>query len=170
MWRTSAKRYVEDYRLSKANDLVLVGAILTQQLTMYRAQLDLADHKKASTAQGIIIKAATEIRELEKALGIDKKTREAGGQHTVADYIARLKRAGHEKGVRLSEELKEMQAFCNEMRWQIRLLRNGDVEDKSYHSITPDSIIDRAEQLLAEIEEKDKKWAKNKHRIFVGQL
>lgn len=169
-WEQSAKRYIDDYGLSKANDLMLLGAILSQGIAMFRAQQDLADDKKAMVAQGIIIKAATEIRDLEKALGIDKKSREAGGQHTVTDYITRLKRAAHAKGVHLSERLKSYEKFNMELRWKIRLLRNGDDEDRRHHGITTESIIAWAEQELAKLEEKDKTWAHQEGKVFAGRL
>lgn len=170
MWETSRDRYIDDYGLSKANDLMLLGAILSQALAMYRAQQDLADPKKSSGAQGIIIKAAEEIRALEKALGIDKAAREKGGQHTVSDYITRLKAAAHEKGVHIADRVKAYEAFNMELRWKLRLLRNGDEEDKAYHGLSERTILEWAENELAKLEEADKKWAKTKGRVFVGKL
>lgn len=170
LWNESAKRYISDYSISKQNDLILVGAILSQQLVMYRAQMDLADPKKVGGSQSMITKAAEEIRGLEKALGIDKKTREQGGAHTVADYIGTLKRAAHARGVHLSERTKKYEAFNNELRWKIRLLRNGDAEDRAYHALTEAAVIDWAAKQLGEIEESDKDWAKTKGAVFVGKL
>lgn len=170
MWQESAKRYIADYRLSKVNDLVLLGAILTQILVLYRSQKQLVNPKEAATAQAMITKAAEEIRRGEKALGIDKATREKGGQHTVADYIARLKRAGYEKGVHISKRVIEYEKVAMEARWKIRLLRNGDAEDRAYHRLTDKSIIDWLEIELAKLEEADKKWAKEKGAVFVGKL
>src|SRR5438067_2420074 len=105
-WEDSAKRYVQDYGLIKANDLVLLGAILAQGIAMRRAMDDLNDPKRATSAVTTIGKASEQIRELEKALGIDKKTREAGGRHTVEDYVTTLKRAAHERGVHISKRVK----------------------------------------------------------------
>lgn len=170
MWDSTHKRYIADYHLTKANDLILLGAILSQALIMYRAQVDLSDPKKAQPAQAKIQKTAEEIRSLEKALGIDKKTREAGGQHTVLDYITRAKRAAHEKGVHISDRVKAYEALAMEARWKIRLLRNGDDEDRRHHGITEKAIINWLEGELADLEEKDKKWAREKGRIFVGRL
>jgi hypothetical protein len=170
VWNHTSERYIQDYGLVKQNDLVLLGAILAQAVAMYRAQKDLTDPKKASSAQGILIKAATEIRELEKALGIDKKTREAGGQHTVIDYITRLKRAAHAKGVRIAERVKAYEAFNMELRWKLRLLQNGDDEDRKYHNVSEKSICEWAARELAKLEEADKKWAKEKGKVFVGRL
>lgn len=170
MWDNSAQRYIEDYALSKQNDLVLLGAVLTQGLVMFRAQQDLADPKKASSAQSQVIKAADQIRELEKALGIDRKAREAGGQHTVANYISTLKKAAHEKGVHLSHMHKAYEEFAMEMRWRVRLLRNGDQEDRHVHGLSETAIVNFAEEHLAKLEEQDKKWAVEKGRVFVGRL
>lgn len=170
MWEESAKRYIEDYGLVKANDLMLLGAILSQGIAMFRAQRDLSDPKKAGQAATAISKASEQIRELEKALGIDKKSREAGGQHTVADYVTTLKRAAHAKGVRISERIKAYEAFMTELSWKIRVLENGDDEDRSYHSLTPESICEWASKELEKLAEKDKEWAKEKGRIFVGRV
>lgn len=170
MWETAAKRYVDDYSLHKANDLMLLGAILSQSLTLYRAQRDLQDEEKSGKAQGQIIKASGEIRELEKALGIDKKSREAGGQHTVATYIENLKRAAHERGVRLSERVIEYEQFMMELRWKLRLLRNGDAEDRSHHGLSEAAVLNWASDQLDELEEKEKEWANTKGKVFVGRL
>lgn len=170
LWNESGKRFVDDYGITKTNDLVLLGALMTQTIHMYRGQLDMSDAKKASAAQNIVIKAATEIRELEKALGIDKKTRESGGQHTVGDFVKTLKAAAHEKGVHIAKRTKAYEAFAMDLRWRIRLLRNGDSEDRQYHGISEKSIVTFCETELAGLEEIDKVFAREKGKIFVGRL
>lgn len=170
LWTASAQRYIDDYGIAKANDLMLLGAILSQGVAMYRAQRDLTDHKKAANAQNIIIKAAGEIRELEKALGIDKKTREAGGQHTVVDYVTRLKRAAQSKGIRIAERTLAYEEFAMGLRWRMRVLRNADDEDRRHHGITEEAILAWIEQRLGHFEEQDKKWAKEQGRVFTGKL
>lgn len=169
-WEETARRYVQEYGLHKMNDLVMLGAVLSQGIAMYRAQKSLFDPKKATNAVAIISKASEQIRDLEKALGIDKKTREAGGQHTVADYVSNLKRAGHEMGIRISDRTKAYEAFVMELRWKVRLLRNGDEEDRAYHGISEESIVKWAENELAKLEESDKTWAAQKGKVFVGKL
>lgn len=191
LFERTSRKYVEDYALTKTNDLVLLGAILTQIVVMHRSQQRLAGMEpeineegqptgryraikvkpaELSAAQSIVTKCATEIRDLEKALGIDKKSREAGGQHTVANYVENLKRAAHQYGVRITERVKEFEAFNMELRWKLRLLRNGDDEDRAYHNITPESICEWAERELARIEAQDKDWAKTKGKVYAGKL
>jgi hypothetical protein len=172
LWEESAKAYISDYGLTKANDLMLLGAILSQGVAMYRAQQDLADPKKASSAVKTIGQASEQIRELEKALGIDKKSREAGGQHTIADYVARIKLAAHEKGVRISERTLAFEAFVMELRWKLRVLANGDTEDKRYMlGQDPEgAVLAWATQQVEKLEEDEKKWAEQKGRVFVGRV
>lgn len=170
MWNTAAERYIEDYGLTKANDLTLLGAVLSCGIEMFRAQRDLSDAKKATSAAGRITKMVDTIREIEKQLGIDKKTREAGGKHTVEDYLTRLKHAANMKGVQIAERVKAYEQVMMEARWKIRLLRNGDAEDRQYHGISEKAIVDWLEGELGRIEDADKDWAKTKGRVFVGKL
>jgi hypothetical protein len=174
LWNTATERYLDDYSISKQNDRVLLGAVLSQQLAMFRAQRRLTepDKKLRATARKDIAEAAAEIRDLEKSLGIDKKTREAGGQHTVVQYFTDLKKAAHAKGIHVSERVRAYEAFAMEMRWMIRLLRNGDAEDRQHHpeTVTEKSIVAYAERVLAELEEKDKQWARDKGAIVLGRI
>lgn len=171
MWNETRDRYIRDYGLAKQNDLILLGSLLAQVLMLYRAQRELADPEKAPVAQSMIGKCAEEIRKAEKALGIDKATREKGGQHNVADYLTRLKRAAHAKGVHISNRVKAYEDVCMGARWRIRLYRNGDIEDKTYHGVeTPEKIVAWIEAELAKLEDADKEWAREKAAVFVGQL
>lgn len=191
LWDDLSEKYVKDYGLTKANDLALLGAILSQHLALFRAQqrangmVPEVDQSNVPTgryiidpklkpqdiasAQSQITKASTEIREMEKTLGIDKKTREAGGVFNVSDYIAQLKRAAHMMGIHIQKRLKMYEGFNQDLSWRIRLLRNGDDEDRAHHGVSKDSIIDFCEKELARIEAEDKKYAK-KHMVFTGKL
>lgn len=191
LWEESSQRYRQDYQLTQQNDLLLLGAILTQQLAMFRAQqrmngmtpelnpqgrptgnyvfqqLKVSD---MSAAQSTITKASTEIRELEKALGIDKKTREAGGTHTVQNYVGTLKAAARQYGIHLSHRMREYEKVMMEARWKIRLLRNGDVEDRQYHKLTERTLVDWLERELTRLEDVDKQFAREKHRVYLGRV
>jgi hypothetical protein len=190
-WEESSKRYQEDYGLTKTNDLVLLGAILTQQLALYRAQRTLVgmapefDAKgvptgryvhvrlkdsEASAARTIVEKAAGEIRGLEKSLGIDKKSREAGGAATVGNYIATLKKKAHSYGVHLSDRMKKYDQVIMEARWKRRLMHNGDAEDLREHNLNDATFLAWLDGELDALEEADRKWAKEKGRLYVGKL
>lgn len=191
LWSELAEKYVKEYGLSKANDLALLGAILSQHLSLFRSQQRLTgmvaetdqagvptgryivDPKwkaaDAANAQSAITKASEEIRKMEQALGIDKKTREAGGAFNIADYLANLKRAGHMFGIHIARRVKMYEAFNNDLAWRLRLLRNGDEEDRAYHNVNEKSIIEFCEQELGKIEDANKRFAK-KQAVFAGKL
>lgn len=172
LWNTATERFLEDYAINKQNDKILLGAILSQQLSMFRAQKRLtgADAKGRAGATKDIKEAAEEIRGLEKALGIDKASREKGGQHTVVQYVTDLKKAAHAKGIHIAARVKAYEKLAMDLRWMIRLLRNGDAEDRQYHNISEKSIVDYAERNLAELEEQDKKWAREKGAPVLGRI
>jgi hypothetical protein len=191
VWERLRDKYIRDYSLSKANDLALLGAILSQHLIIFRAEQRLngmepeLDHGKVPTgrykhnppsaadvtaAQKAIGTGAKEIRELESSLGIDKKTREAGGQHTVGDYVTKLKKAAHQFGVHLSKRLLAYEEFCMELKWKLRSLKNCDAEDLQKLDLSPDKVLEWAEKELAKIEQMDKEFAKDKGKLFLGSM
>ncbi len=191
MWEAAEQNYRKDYALDKANDLVLLGAILTQQLALFRAQQEVNGMKpefdenglpsgqykrvalkpsELKAAQEIVIRASKEIRELESTLGIDKRTRDAGGKQTVADYLSELKRAGNQFGVHISKRTLAYEAFCMALRTKLRILANADAEDKAYEGVSEESVLEFARNELAQLEEVDKKFANEKGKVFVGRL
>jgi hypothetical protein len=191
VWDQLRDKYIRDYQLSKANDLALLGTILSQHLVIFRAEQKLngmepeLDHggvptgrykheppseKEVAAAHKAINASSKEIRELESSLGVDKKTREAGGQHTVADYVAKAKKAAHQMGVHISKRTLAYEAFCMELKWKVRMLQNADAEDLQYEDLSPEKVLDWAARELAKLEEVDKKFANEKGKVFIGAL
>jgi hypothetical protein len=191
LWEKSRERYIEDYHLSKQNDLVLLGALLQQQILLFRAQREVngmvpeLDTQRKPTGSYImkdvepdevahhmkaLTNASDQIQKIEKALGIDKVSRESGGQFTISDYLKTLKRAARMRAIHLSRRVIAYEELVGQIRWRIRLYRNGDAEDRAYHDLTPDNMIDWLEGQLKELENVDKEFAKEYGKMFVGKL
>lgn len=191
LWDKSSQRYIEDYHLTKTNDLVLLGAILQQQVILFRAQRSLngmepeVDNAGVPTGRYKVVKpdsddvqkhtksmntATGEIRGIEKALGIDKVTRESGGQVSVSNYLMTLKRAAHARGIHISHRFKRYEEFANQLRTMLRMFHNLDAEDRHYHDLTEEKILAWAQRELAEIEELDKKFAHEEGKLYAGKL
>lgn len=191
VWEATFERYQDAYSFSKPNDLILLGAILSQQLTLFRAQQRLNGMEPNVDAAGVptgtfkmvevksadmkrfqvmIQDASKEIRALEQSLGIDKKSREAGGQHTVASYIEDLKLAASQMGVHIAKRVKAYEQFAMDLRWKVRLLQNGDDEDKAYHGLSDESVLQWCRDELAKLEEIDRAYAKERGRVWLGRL
>lgn len=103
-------------------------------------------------------------------MGIDKKSREAGGQQTVASYVAFAKRTAHEYGVHISKRTLAYEKFCMELRMKLRVLANADDEDKLYEGVSESSVLEFCADELVRLEEVDKKFAAEKGKLFVGRL
>lgn len=190
LWNKTSDQYKRDYNLVRVNDLVMLGSILTQNLALFRAQqringmeaeLDANNvptgkyvKTKVGTAEltslhDLVRKSSAEIRELEKSLGIDKKTREAGGTETVRDYVQGLKRAAHQMGLHISRRVQAYEAFVMEFRTKLRMLDNLDDEDKAYEGISPEKVLEWCRSELGRLEEVDKRFAREKGKLFIGK-
>lgn len=190
LWNASRDRYVGDYQLVQQNDLNLLGAILIQQVLMFRSQQTLTGMeaevvngtptgryiavqqaaRSIAAAQSQLIKCSDEIQKIEKSLGIDKKTREAGGAHTVQNYVLTLKQAARDYGIHLAKRQTEYERVMMDARQRLRILRNADDEDRAYHKITPESICEWLHDELGQIEELDRVYAKEIGKLYVGKV
>ncbi|GAC1529985.1 MAG: hypothetical protein NVS3B1_22060 [Marmoricola sp.] len=188
LWTVLSERYRRDYRLSKVNDLTMLGNLLLQHLTMFRAQREMSGVKWVSedgrtklksveisdtrmgNLQESVQRASREIREIEKAMGIDAKTRQQAGSQTIPDYLARLKRFGREMGIHISHRTHAYEEFVNELSWRVRLEQNGDTEDKAYHECTPEGILKWTREQLEVLEEVDRKFALEKNKLVLGKI
>lgn len=191
LWETAAERYREDYVLQKHNDLVTLGALLQQQIVLFRCQTAINGMEAEIDKQGVptgryvrsdldagdiaayqktLTESAKEMRALEKQLGIDKATRESGGAHTVDNYLATLKRAAHQRGVHITKRTLRYEEFVNELRWKVRMLYHSDAEDRAYHNITPKAVLDWVRDQLVELEQIDRDFAREKGRLYLGKL
>ncbi len=185
---TLKTRYADEYPLTKPNDLSRMSQLLMAELTAFRLMQDAAGQKPKYDAQGNLIgvemvdpierdfamtnlpKAQAEIRNLENALRIDKKTREGSGQHEVRNYIESLKSAAAEYGVHLSERYTYYDETFNEVSWMLRVLDNADDEDRKYHNVSMESIIAYFRERLSGKEDMDKSFAKDKQALWTGTI
>jgi hypothetical protein len=191
LWEKTMERYMDDYHLTNINDLHLMGAILQQQVLLFRSQrmlngmeaeLDASgvptgrytqkdlDAEATAAAQKIMNTATGQITTLEKVLGITKEQREAGGQISVPQYLRTLKRAAHERGIHIVNRVKKYEQFVQDLSWRLRVLQNADAEDRGYHDITPENVCDWARKQIEELAEVDRKFAKERGSLYAGKL
>ena len=190
-WNDSLAKYREEYTLSKQNDLIALGQLLQQQILLFRAQtaingmepevdgggvptgaykrVDL-DGGEVMAWQKTMTAASMEMRAIEKSLGIDKSTREQGGSHTVDSYVKDLKRAAHQRGIHITERTLAYEKVIAEVRVRIRLLNEGDAEDRKYHNITAKTVILWLKDECDRLAEVDKTFNRDKGSLFVGKL
>lgn len=188
-WTTLSARYQDEYSLRKVNDLTNLGTLLVQHINLYRAQLALSgrvaevDEEALPTGryqmkvlkpaeikayQEQVTNASKEIREIEKAMGIDKKSREAAGDESLRGWLTAMKARSHRYGLHVSRRLTAYEEFVMELRWRMRLNQNGDAEDKHYEDCTDEGVIKWAREQLEELERKDREFAHEEGALVVG--
>jgi hypothetical protein len=191
LWQKTMSRYMDDYHLTNINDLHMLGAILQQQVLLFRSQrmlngmeaeLDAGgvptgryvqhklDAEATASAQKIMNTATGQITSLEKVLGITKEQRESGGQVSVEQYLRTLKRAAHDRGIRITERVTAYEQFVQDISWRLRVLKNADPEDRAYHDISAESICGWARGQIEELEEVDRKFARERGALYTGKL
>jgi hypothetical protein len=170
-WNDTVEGYLRDYDIENQNDLAAIGSIATQSLFRYRAQVDAAKGEgDARQVQIRVEKAEEAIEKIEKRLGIDKRTRDKDSESDTATIVAVAKQACIAKGIRISDRVIAYEHFNNALKTKIRILRNGDAEDRREMGVSEKSIIDFAEKQLAEIEAHEQEWEKEQGAIVVGTL
>lgn len=188
-WQVLEAAYKDQYDLRKINDLTNLGTLLVQHVNLYRAQQALSgrvpeiDEDELATGRYVSkvlkpmeIKAyqeqintvSKEIREIEKTMGIDKKSRDAAGDESLRSYLLSMKARAHRYGLHVSKRVTAYEEFVMELRWRLRLNENGDAEDKQYEGVDDAGLIQWARQHLAVLEEADRKFAGEEGALVLG--
>lgn len=183
--------YLRDFRIQHHSDKLAVGSLLMMHLEVFRNQQRLNGMEAELDANGVptgryvkaqmkqqdktaalsvLLKVQEEIRSAEKALGVDKKTRDAGGQYDTKAYVDAMKDAANQYGVHLSRRYQAYDAFVRALRVKIKMLDTLDAEDLQHENISVDTIQSFIRASLDRLEEADKKFAHEKGRLIVGTI
>ena len=188
-WQTLAAAYQDQYKLVKINDLTNLGTLLVQHINLYRAQQALSGRlpeiddddlptgryvmrplkpTEVRAYQDQINTASKEVREIEKAMQIDKRSRDNAGDETLRGWLVTMKARAHRYGLHVSKRVTAYEEFVMELRWRVRLNETGDAEDKHYEDCDDAGIIRWARRQLAELEKTDQEFAKEEGALVVG--
>lgn len=190
LWERLLKGYKEEHNITVASDLVMIGTLLTQQVRLFRGQqlsmgrrvkfeeatsrptgeYEYVGPEEQSKGDTMVDKASREISRLEDALGISKKARESGGANTIAEYVINAKKFAHEYGIHIVERVTYIEGVLMKAKTMIRILDNLDEEDRAYHNVTEQTIIEFLRRAAEFMEDKDKEWARDKGILFRGSM
>lgn len=190
-WTTLETAYCDQYDLKKINDLTNLSTLLVQQINLYRAQLALSGRvpeiddddlptgryqqrvlkaNEIRAYQGQITDASKEIREIEKTMGIDKKSRESAGEENNRQWLIRMKARAHRYGLHVSKRATRYEEFVMELRWRARLNEIGDPEDKHYENCSDEGVLQWVRAQLAELEQADRDFANEEGALVIGTV
>jgi hypothetical protein len=188
-WQTLENAYREQYDLRKINDLTNLTTLLVQHINLYRAQQALSgripevDETDLPTGRYVmrtltpneikayqeqINTASKEVREIERTMGIDRKSRDQAGDESMKSWLLAMKARAHRYGLHVSARTKAYEEFAMELRWRCRLNEVGDAEDKAYEDVSDAGVVRWAREHLAELERKDKEFAQEQGALILG--
>jgi hypothetical protein len=183
--------YLSDYSLTNQSDKLAVNTMLLLHLEAFRAsqringmepELDNAgvptgryvnakiSAQDRASALSILMKTRESIADTEKALGIDKRTRDQGGSYDVKTYIDGAKSGAREFGIHLSKRYVAYVTVFKSARTQLRMLRQLDSEDLAEMRLTPESFLKWLWDEMEKLDEVDRKFAHEKGRLIVGRV
>jgi cobalamin biosynthesis Mg chelatase CobN len=188
-WTTLEAAYREQYDLRKINDLTNLATLLVQHINLYRAQQALSgrvpeiDEDEMPTGRYVsrqlkaaevrafqeqINTASKEVREIERTMGIDKKSRDSAGDESIKSWLTSMKARSHRYGLHVSGRVKAYEEFVMELRWRLRLNEIGDAEDKAYENVSDADIVKWCREQLTELEKADQEFAKDEGALILG--
>lgn len=144
-----AKRYVDDNHFVNVSDLQDVDKLVIYELLIMRWSQQIAT---GFNSDGTVIDdeelrksmkdLSGELRQLKKALGVDKQTRDKErGEDSVAAYIANLRRRAREFGIKRDEECDKALELFNQLKALVALHDNADeIEARELKATTKDVI------------------------------
>lgn len=191
VFEDAREAYLRDFQISHHSDKLAIGSLLLMHLEIFRNQQRLngmepelgpndvptgryvatqVNRTEKQAVLSVLLKMQAEIRDAEKALGVDKKTRDSGGQYDTKAYVAALRDGAGEWGLHLSRRYMAYDAFARALRVRLRMLDTLDPEDLQHENITEATILSYCRASLTKLEEADKKFAHEKGRLIVGKV
>ena len=147
---TTTARYVSQFAFENALDLNMLDRCVQSELLHWRVSRWCARGKDYDEHVVILeewreflVKTSQEIRQMQKALGVDKVTREKlRGDGSVHVYLAQLReRAGH-FGVNRSNQLERALTLVMELRTLVTMHDNCTPDERARFKISPDTILE----------------------------
>jgi len=142
-------RYTSEYSFSSISDLQDVDRIIIMELTVYRYGSwqnrgtdyhgDEIDSDQLGTA---ILNASKEVRQIKKALGIDRVSRDKAKGESVADYLEDLRVRARQFGINRENQLDVALELFQELSGMVTLYWNCDEEERRDEHITSDRIME----------------------------
>lgn len=190
-FRELKNNYEKEYSslLSKPNDRNRLSQLISCELMAHRytqrmlgavnvyddkgniSGIEKVDPVEMASISQLLPKVQDEIRRLESALKIDKRTREGSAEGDIRDYMTNLKKAAVNYKVHLSERYIAFDEFVNELSWRIRVIENADDEDRRYHNLESlDKFYEWIKDQVEELSRLDKEFAKNKQSLWLGKI
>lgn len=170
-------RYTQDYAFQNVSDLsdlerVIQNEVLSQRYNRYLStgedywgeQISVKEFSDAvKTLSG-------ELRQLKKALGIDRTSRQKDSSESLSDYVGKLLERAREFGVMRNQQTTAVLTTFMELRALVTLHDNCTEEERRTQGATMEDIFSwLREYAFPEFDLIDKDFVENQQRFWVQE-
>jgi hypothetical protein len=175
-WESIVTRYLHDYRFTNINDLQDLDRVVSTELLLYRYQLWL-QLEKDYWGQSIDIsetnkytkEKSAELRQIKKALGIEKSAREKDQGDSVAAYIEDLRVRAHEFGVMRNEQAEKAITLWQELIALMTFHDKCTPQERKEQHIEIEDLIKWIRMTIPEFQEIDKKFRETTQKYWIAE-
>lgn len=170
-------RYTQDYAFQNVSDLsdlerVIQGEVISQRYNRYLSTGEDYWGDPISTKEYTdALKALSgELRQLKKALGIDRTSRQKDSSESLSDYIGKLLERAREFGVMRNEQSTMVLTAFMELKALVTLHDNCTEDERRTQGCTMEDIFSwLREYAFPEFDAIDKDFVENHQRYWVQE-
>lgn len=176
-WESTTEKYLRDYKFTNASDLQDLDRVVSTEMLLYRYQqwvqlekdyfgesIDVVETNKAYKEK------SGELRQLKKALGIEKIAREKDQGDSVAAYIENLRRRAHAFGVMRNEQAIQAITLWQELIALMTFHDKCTVEERKEQHIEIEDLIEWIRQVIPEFQEIDRKFRETDQKLWIAEM
>lgn len=172
-----AGRYLNDNKFGNISDLQDLDRVLMMELMIYRwgrwisSECDYWGQEIDPERLNKGIKEfSTEVRQLKKAVGIDKPSRDRDKGESFATYVEDLRRRAKEFGVLRNEQAVAAITLFQELIALVQWHDNCTDEEKRENDIEAHDIIEWVRQVKPEFTEIDRKFRESSQKYWISDM
>lgn len=170
-------RYVSDNRFSNTSDLQDLDRILMMETMVYRWGRWLAlesdyynneiDPEKLNKA---IKEFSMEIRQLKKAVGLDRVSRDKDKGESIAAYIENLRRRAQEFGIMRNESAVKAITLFHDLISLVTLADNCTEQERKENHVEDADIVQWVRDVTPEFTDIDKEFRESSQQYWVQSM
>lgn len=172
-----AARYIDDNRFVNMSDLQDLDRILMMETMVQRWGRWLSlesdywsndvDPEKLNKA---IKEFSMEIRQLKKAIGIDRVSRDKDKGESVAAYLENLRQRGKEFGIMRNESAVRAITLFHDMAALITFSDNCTPEERKENHVEEKDIVQWCRDIIPEFKEIDEQFMESSQRYWIEEM
>lgn len=175
--RDKAERYLKDNHFQNVSDMQEIDRMIIFELQIYRWNLWISrgrdywnESVNVKQLSDMVKDYSTEVRQLKKALGLDKTTRDrTRGDDSVAALWDNLLRRARDFGYMRNEQYMQVITSFQRIKAMITLHKNTDEIERKENACELSDVLEVIEEEIAKFDAIDEKFRFEKQTLWIRQ-